>query len=308
MAKYRNTEIFACPVAEGVRFQLGNATAFAVRRQNKEISVRVRRERHSVRHFWQQVPFVRGIIRLFIVLFGFLDSLSESSEMKPQDISKGSPATQRFADLFRIRSTQLVAFSTAVLIIVVMLGLTLGLPWAVEEYILAPLHLSRLVLNILMTVTRILGLIMALGLISRFRIMRRFCMYQGAINKVLNAYEYHGRKLTFRDAEGESPYHPRSDGVFVLLVMVISIIAFAIVRTYTLHIQIIVRILTIMVVAAIVNEPLHFLEDSDPDNRFIHALLVPIYRMQRIFVIEPHTQMVEVALCAFNAVRENDVW
>ena len=106
-------------MAEGVRFQLGNATAFAVRNPNKEISVRVRRERHPMRRFWQQVPFVRGILRLFIVLFGFLDSLSESAEMKPQEISKGSRFTQRFAELFRIKSTGIVAFFTSILIIVI---------------------------------------------------------------------------------------------------------------------------------------------------------------------------------------------
>lgn len=308
MAKYRNTEIHACPVAEGVRVQLGNATAFAVRKQNKDISVRVRRERHPMRKFWEQVPFVRGVIRLFIVLFGFLDSLSESSEMKPQDISKGSLFTQRFAYLFRLRASSLVSFSTGIAIIVAILGLGAALPWAFEKFITSALAITNLALGVTVTIVRIIGILLAAAVIFRLRIMRRFCMYQGAINKVLNAYEYHGKKLTFKHCEEESPIHPRSDGVFVLLVVILSVIAFMFLRTYTLYVQIIVRILTVMAVAAIVNEPLHLLEDADPDNRFVHALLTPIYRLQRIFVIEPHPQMIEVALCAFNAVRENDVW
>ena len=308
MAKYKNTEIHACPVAEGVRFQLGNATAFAVRRQNKNISVRVRRERHPMRAFWEQVPFVRGIIRLFIVLFGFLDSLSESSEMKPQDMSKGGRFTQRFSELFRLRPSALVGFMTGLAAIILMLGLGFAFPWAFEKYVLGRLSVTYLALNVIMTIVRIIGLILAVSLVSRLRILRRFLMYQGAINKVLNAYEYRGKNLNFTACEDQSPYHPRSDGVFVLLVAVLSIIAFAFLRTYTLHIQIIVRLLTIMAIAAIVNEPLHFLEDADPDGSIARILLIPIYSMQRIFVIEPHPQMVEVALCAFNAVRENDVW
>lgn len=308
MAKYRNTEISACPVAEGVRFQLGNATAFAVRNHKKDISVRVRRERHPMRKFWEQVPFVRGIIRLFAALFGFLDSICESSEMKPQDITKGTWLERRFSDLFRFRSSSLVAFTSAVVILAVTLGLVIGLPWLLEEYVLSMLGFTRLALNAIVTLTRIIGLLAAMCIIARLRIVRRFCMYQGAINKVLNAYEYHGKKLTFKDTMEQSAYHPRSDSVFVLLVMVISMIAFAFLRTYTLHIQILVRILTIFAIAGVINEPLAFLEDSDPEHPFIHALLVPIYRLQRIFVFEPHTQMVEVALCAFNAVRENDVW
>lgn len=308
MAKYRNTEISACPVAEGVRFQLGNATAFAVRNQKKDISVRVRRERHPMRKFWEQVPFVRGIIRLYIALFGFLDSLSESSEMKPQDITRGTWLEQRFSYLFRLHSSNLVAFASAVSILAVVLGLVVGLPWVLEEYVLSLFRITRTALNAFVTVTRIIGLMAALCIIARLRIVRRFCMYQGAINKVLNAYEYEGKKLTFKDTMAQSPYHPRSDSVFVMLVVIFSIIAFAFLHTYTLHIQILVRILTILAIAGIVNEPLALLEDSDPDNLFVHALLTPIYRLQRIFVFEPHTQMVEVALCAFNAVRENDVW
>ena len=308
MAKYKNTEIHACPVAEGVRFQLGNATAFAVRRQSKDISVRVRRERHPVRRFWEQVPFARGIIRLFIVLFGFLDSLAESSEMRPQEMCRGSRFTQCFAELFRLRSAGVTAFLTGISIIAIMLGLGVALPWAFENYVLDRLNLTHLALNVIMTLVRIAGLTAAVCLICRLRIIRRFCMYQGAVNKVLNAYEYHGKKLTFQDCVDQSVYHPRSDGTFVLLVTILSVIAFAFLRTYTLRIQIIVRILTIMAAAAVVNEPLHFLEDADPGGKAVRILLAPVYRIERIFVIEPHSQMVEVAMCAFNAVRENDVW
>jgi len=308
MAKYKNSEIHACPVAEGARFQLGNATAFAVRKQNKDISVRVRRERHPMRRFWEQVPFVRGVIRLFIVLFGFIDSLSESSEMKPQDMARGSMPVRRFAVLFRIRVSSLVAFSTGAAIIAALTLLVALLPWAFGRYLSGLFSPTRLAMNALVTTVRIIGIVAAVCIISRLRIMRRLCMYQGAINKVLNAYEYHGKKLNIRNCEEQSPYHPRSDGVFALLVAILSVIAFAFLRTYTLHIQIIVRALTILAIAAIVNEPMQLLEDADPDNRFVHFLLLPVYRAQRIFVIEPHPQMVEVAMCAFNAVRENDVW
>lgn len=308
MAKYLNTEIYACPVSEGVRFQLGNATAFAVRKQNKDISVRVRRERHPVRKFWEQVPFVRGIIRLFMALFGFLDSISESTEMKPQDVTKVGKGTARFSELFRIRSTSVAAFFTGLGIILTLCALVLGLPWALDRFVLGLFEMTRAARNAIVTLTRIIGVLSAAAIIARVRFMRRFCMYQGAINRVLNAYEYQGKALTFEDCMAEPLYHPRSDSVFVLLVVIFSIIAFACLRTYTLHIQVVVRILTVLAVAAIVNEPLHFLEDSDPDVTINHILLVPVYRLQRLFVFEPSTQMVEVALCAFNAVRENDVW
>lgn len=308
MAKYKNTEIFACPVAEGVRVHLGNATAFAVRQSPKDIAVRVRRERRPVRHFLEQLPFVRGIVRLLMALWGFMDSISESSEMHPQEVSRGNRFEQRFAELFRFKSTAMVAFISALVIVCLLPALVLGLPWIMEHHVLSGIALSRFQLNLIVVITRIVGLLTGVFIVARLRIVRRFCMYQGAINKVLNAYEYEGKQLLYKDTVDQSIYHPRSDSVFLLLVAIIAIIAFAFVQTYTLHIQIIVRLLMLLAIAAIVNEPLHFLENANPDNRFFHALLMPIYRLERLFVFEPHAQMVEVALCAFNDVRKNDVW
>ena len=56
--------IHATPVAEGVRIQVGNATAFAVRQESKDVALRLRREYHPARDAMERVPFLRGIVRL----------------------------------------------------------------------------------------------------------------------------------------------------------------------------------------------------------------------------------------------------
>ena len=48
MAINRRSNIHASPVAEGVRFRIGSATAFAVRKENKDVALRIRREYHPV--------------------------------------------------------------------------------------------------------------------------------------------------------------------------------------------------------------------------------------------------------------------
>ena len=98
----------------------------------------------------------------------------------------------------------------------------------------------------------------------------------------------------------------KCDMAFFMLVVVLSIIMFSLVRIYTLPVQILVRFLIVLVIAAIVNEPFHALEDASEESAFA-ALLNPAMAFERLFVREPHSQMVEVALCAFKAARENDI-
>ena len=67
----------------------------------------------------------------------------------------------------------------------------------------------------------------------------------------------------------------------------------------------VVSILIVLVVAAVVNEPLLLLENAAP-GRLSDALLVFHLWLERQLVRAPHPQMVEVAVYAYNAAREND--
>jgi uncharacterized protein YqhQ len=83
------------------------------------------------------------------------------------------------------------------------------------------------------------------------------------------------------------------------------VIAFALIRTFTLPVQVLVRALTVLAIAAVLNEPLRLLERAKP-TPLVNALLAPQLLLERCFTRRPHAQMVEVALYAFNAAREND--
>ena len=103
-----------------------------------------------------------------------------------------------------------------------------------------------------------------------------------------------------------SHVYRQSDAAFLTVVLAVSFIAFALIRTFTLPVQLLVRVLTVLAVAAVVNEPIRALENLK--NRHpLAALRAPYLWIERLFVREPHRQMVEVALCAFNAARENDL-
>ena len=298
--------ISATTVAEGARFSIGDATAFAVRREGKDIALRIRRERRPLRRAMGNTPFLRGMQRLVLSICDWLDALSESRELEPQRIVKGNRLEQRFSDLFRIEPESLTGFLSGLLIPVLLIGLTVGLPLAVERWVLPNFELTRPWVNAIACFCRIMGLMIALPICARLRVLNRMCMYRGAINKVLNAYETQRREPSLEDAEACSRVYHQSDTAFLVVVMMVSIVAFALIRTFTLPVQLLVRVLVLFAVAAVVNEPIQALEKLRWKNP-LSRLLAPYLYLERLFVIEPHPQMVEVALCAFNAARENNL-
>ena len=60
-----------------------------------------------------------------------------------------------------------------------------------------------------------------------------------------------------------------------------------------------------LIIAAVLGEIVHLLEVTWP-NPVSRVLLAPQVWLEKLLVREPHAQMVEVALCAYNAALEND--
>lgn len=306
MSKKTRNQLSAAPVAEGVRFTIGTATAFAVRRDNKDIALRIRRERRPVRAAMANTPFVRGMLRLWQALFGLMDGISESGELQPQRISRGNRLERGMAELFQFHPESLVGLLSGVAAIFCLVIAIWGFPLAVQRWILPNFELSAGWINGIMCFCRIAGALLGVFLCTRLRVVNRLCMYQGAINKVLNAYEDRRATPDIEAACAASRLYRRSDAAFLMVVLAVSLVAFTLIRTFTLPIQILVRILIVFAAAAIVNEPVYLVERFSAANP-LRVLRAPLMWLERMFVIEPHAQMVEVALCAFNAAKENNM-
>lgn len=304
MPDNRPPSIHASPVAEGVRIQVGNATAFAVRQEDKDVALRLRREYHPARDAMERIPFLRGIVRLAGSAFDFLDGVAESAQLMPQQIVKGTRFEQRFAELFRIRPTSLVATGSALAILLIG-ALAIAGPWALVKWVLPRFELSRAAINAVACATRVVSMLLCALLLPRLRVVGRFSMYRGAINQVLNASTEPDGRVTQASAEKASYISRRSDAAFWLSVLLLSVIAFALIRTFTLPVQVLVRALTVLAIAAVLNEPLRALERAKP-SALTDALLFPQLLWERCLTRRPHPQMIEVAVYAWNAAREND--
>jgi len=298
-------KIHAFPVAEGVRIQVGNATAFAVRQESKDVALRLRREYHPARDAMERIPFLRGILRLVLSPADFLDGVAESAQLMPQQIVKGTRFEQRFAELFRVRATSLVAVGSAIAILFLIGGLVIAGPWALTKWVLPRFELSRAAINAVACAARVLAMLLCALAVPRLLVVNRFAMYRGAINRVLNAAPEADGHITQEKAEKAPHLSRRSDAAFIFAVLLLSVVAFALIRTFTLPVQLLVRALTVLAIAAVLNEPLRLLENAKP-TPLTNALLAPHLLLERCFTRRPHAQMVEVAVYAWNAAREND--
>ena len=306
MSRKSRIQLSAAPVAEGVRFTIGTATAFAVRRDSKDIALRIRRERRPLRAMMGRTPFVRGMLRLWQAVFGLMDGISESGELEPQRIARGNRLERGMADLFQFHPESLVGLLSGIAAILCLVATIWGLPMAVRTWVLPNFELTGGWINGIMCFSRILGALLGVFLCTRLRVVNRLCMYQGAINKVLNAYEARRGTPDIEAACDASRLYRRSDYAFLMVVLIASLIAFTLIRTFTLPIQILVRILIVFVAAGILNEPIYLLERFSAANP-LRVLRAPLMWLERMFVLEPHSQMLEVALCAFNAAKENNM-
>ncbi len=300
-----NLSVHTTPVAEGVRIQVGSATAFAVRQDSKDVALRLRREYHPARDAMERIPFLRGIVRLITSVADFLDGVSESAQLMPQQIVKGTRFEQRFATLFRIHPTSLVASLSILAVLFLIGGLVIAGPWALVKFVLPRYELSREAINAIACATRVLAMLLCALLVPRLRVVDRFAMYRGAINRVLNAAPGDDGLVTQQAAEKASFLSRRSNAAFILTVLILSVIAFALIRTFTLPIQLLVRVLTVLAIAAVLNEPIRALERAKA-TPLVNALLGPQLLLERCLTRRPHAQMVEVAVYAYNAAKEND--
>ena len=297
MAKLRRFS--ATPVAEGVRLEVGKYTVFAVRNVEKDISVRVRREPRMLLRTCMRIPFIRGAARLIRDVLRFFDGLGESAELRPQRPVRGTRPERAVASFLHIRPQTIATLLSALMILVIAATCLYAAPAGAEILFENSFSLSRSALNLAVAAVRIVGLLAAVGLIGRLRVFKRLLMYKGAINKVINCYER--RDDVNIQSVAQYPIHTRrSEPAFLICVLSISFLLFPLIRPYNPALTALLRVLILLAVAAVLNEPFSALEEARPTLP-VRIARAPIDLLQHMTTLEPHPQMLEVAVCAFDA-------
>ncbi|MFC2046208.1 DUF1385 domain-containing protein [Chloroflexota bacterium] len=143
-----------------------------------------------------------------------------------------------------------------------------------------------------------------IGLIGLVPDIRRVFAYHGAEHKTINAYES-GADLTPEEVAGHSTAHYRCGTAFLLSVMVISILIFALLGRPPMLLRILSRIVLIPVVAGIAYEYIRF-TNRHRGNAAVRAMAAPNLALQRLTTREPEDSMLEVSIAALKCVLETE--
>jgi len=190
-------------------------------------------------------------------------------------------------------------WTTGIFALVMAIGLFVILPASI-------VHFSRRYFggiwaqNIVEGIIRIAFLLIYIYLISLLEDIKRVFMYHGAEHKSIFTYEA-GEELTVANARRHSTLHPRCGTSFLLIVMVVSVLVFALLGGGSLFYRIWSRLAVLPVVAGLGYEFIRF-SGKYYNNSLARFLITPGLWLQKLTTREPDDQQLEVALAALKEV------
>jgi len=290
---------------EGVMMRSPGAYGIAVRKPDGSIH----RESAKIpslaaRHPWVKLPVVRGIAVLFQSLSIGIRALNVSAARAVEPAAPETASSPETADAnvssWAIASSMIVGVGFGV---AVFLLLPLWITQLAERFLLGPL--SSLAFNLLDGALRAAFFLGYMVVISRFKDIHRVFQYHGAEHKVVFNQES-GLPLSVANARAQSRLHPRCGTSFLLFVLLVSILLFALIpKTAPFPVKFGGRLLLVPVVAGLSYEVLRLSARRRAAPLFA-AIVWPGLQLQRITTQEPTDDMLEVAIVALEEALAAD--
>jgi len=167
--------------------------------------------------------------------------------------------------------------------------------WA---WIRAALHPIRpsVAFNLVDGMIRMTFFLIMITSFSLLRDIRRVFEYHGAEHKVVYTWEA-GEDLIVENARTKRRQHPRCGTSFLMIVMLVSIVAFSVVKFDSLFLNFLVRLLLIPVIAGVSYEIIRASAKSSA-QWFFSIITRPGLWLQNITTKEPDDSQLEVAIYA----------
>ncbi len=293
---------------EGVMMRNKERYAVAVRKSDGEIEVVTDTYKGIIPvEAIYKIPFVRGV-------FSFIDSLllglkalnisadyftEEEEADKKKDEKKDAEAKgpQNGKEKKSAKDSLMMA-GVMVLSIILAMALFMVLPYLaslVFERFIQNAHLLALIEGVI----RLAVFVAYVKAISSMEDIRRVFMYHGSEHKCINCIES-GKELNVENVRSSSKEHRRCGTSFLLYVMVISILFFAMIDAPNRIMRIVLRVVLIPVIASVAYELIRLAGRSN--NAFVRALSAPGLLMQGLTTLEPDDKMIEVGIKSVEAV------
>ncbi|MEQ8235725.1 MAG: DUF1385 domain-containing protein [Syntrophomonadaceae bacterium] len=273
-------------VIEGVMMKGPQETSLAVRRPDGSIVV----EKEPNSDLGKRFPFLKWpLLRGSYVL---IESMAVGIRMLNRSANLSLDEEEEELSAAEILVTGLIALLMAVV-------LFLALPTAI-------VHFTRQFIggvlgqNLVEGLIRIIFFLAYVYAISKMQEIQRVFMYHGAEHKSILTLEA-GEELTVEEARKHSTLHPRCGTSFLLVVMVISILVFALLGEGSLFYRIWSRLAVFPVVAGLGYEFIRF-SGKYYRHPWARILIIPGLWLQKLTTREPDDEQLEVALAALREV------
>lgn len=312
-------------VMEGVMMRGRQSAAVAIRRPQGDIYLHEELLNSKLyRSKVWRLPFLRGILVLWEMLvlgtrimtlsaniaFGITGpDTAETTTSRADEQSQTEAGSLAISETADTSERQLPQLGEGAIIVTVILSLV----FAIGLFFITPLVLANLLrhqigegwLNLVFEgVIRLALLIGYLYLIGRIPDIRRVFGYHGAEHKAINAMEQ-GDPLDVPHVRRASRVHTRCGTGFLLIVMVVSILVFALIGSPSLPIKILSRIVLVPVLAGIAYELIR-LGAANYQFRVVRWLLAPSLALQGLTTCEPDDGMIECAIASLQRVMASD--
>jgi len=273
-------------VIEGVMMRGPDKVALAVRRTDGTIVSEEENLSALPKHLaFLKWPFIRGTYVLINSMVIGVRMLNKSANLSLEEEEEQLTGGEIFL-------TTLLAFALAI-------GLFMVLPTAVVHFTKAWLG-SILMQNLVEGIIRISFFLIYVYAISKMKEIERVFMYHGAEHKSIFTLEA-GEELTVENARKYTTLHPRCGTSFLLIVMVISILVFALLGDGNLFYRVWTRLAVLPIVAGLSYEFLRW-SGKYYTNSWARILIAPGLYLQKLTTREPDEDQLEVALAALKMV------
>ncbi len=282
-------------VIEGVLMRGRKAVAIAMRAPDGKIVTHSEALGSIYESRLAKTPFLRGLVLLWDALVLGMRFLALSANTQSSEDEKlEGPALYLTLGL-----TLLVAIGIFFLA-------PAGVGWLSEHF----LHWNAWWSNLLEGLVRLLLLVGYIWGIGFLPDIRRVFAYHGAEHKTINAYEA-GADPSTGSGQGLTPEyvsrfpltHTRCGTAFLLTLVLLSILLFTLLGPLPLLWRLTSRILLIPVLAGIAYEYIRWTANHI-GSPFVRAIVKPNLALQSLTTREPDLQMLEVAITAFETMRE----
>ena len=325
--KLHITSIGGQAVMEGVMMRGPYKTVVAVRKPDGEIEKKIDENGTKTRNAFFKLPIVRGCVNFIDSLVIGMSALMYSAsfidlEEEEEEESKFDKwLTEKLGDKMK----DAVIYFSVFVSVIFSVGLFMLLPAFLTKGVemigqkfsaLQPIVQTHTFTSIFEGIIRMAIFLGYMALVSKMKDIRRVFEYHGAEHKTIACYEA-GEELTVENVRKHTRFHPRCGTSFLLFVMIISILIFALLPRFdnfsgiaSILLRLVTRLALMPVVAGLSFEVIKWAGRSK--SKVVGILSKPGLWLQRLTTNEPDDSQIEVAIESIKPCipenKEDDKW